>query len=271
MKLLDKYRATDTKSQYGYDYTLSLYFDEESGLYQMNEEIEHFDKEYPETESVVFCDFESAFKAYADRAITTQYHGGFFAVPQRRSAALKILKDRPLEDDLAPLEISEIISGADEEKTKAKEADVVRAEPSSREAPKCELHHSIQDSLSVLRETTVAALEIAEAEMARLTSELDTLKAAQDDRKSLISQIDGMLHPVVSAPRHVVEEFHLDGDATTVTAYVLATQLGIKPREIYDAVEKGAIQCQPRVPRGKIKFSSEQAQAALSYFGGAEV
>lgn len=266
-RLLDSYHST-CSGEHGWDYKSKIYADV-NGCVWVDESIQHFDKEYPQDESQQFTTFEEAWRYFYQRAAYSEYHGMFFENAKRKAAALRLYGGKQLVDDLENLSPDEIICGADtapgEEESEPAPEHV--AEPAPVEA-ECKLHAEIRRHLEALRATAAEAQVDIYAEIEEYEDKLKTLRAALDDKLALIGQIDSLLHPEPVRILNAPEEFSLSPCTETMTATELAQQLGIKPKKIYDALDKGELHCLPRVPRGKVRFDKAQVQCVLSYFGG---
>lgn len=262
-KLLDSYHSR-SEGEHGWDYSAKIYADV-NGCVWVDEAIQHFDRDYPEDESYQFTTFEEAWAYYFQRAAYSEYHGKFFDNGKRKALALRLYGGKQLADDLANLEVDEILCGAD---TVPEETPVETVLEPVKEECECKLHPEIQRHLSALEDATRADRESIAERIADLESKLEETKAALESRDEMLRQINSLLHPESVKVLNAPEEFSLSSCLETMTATELAQQLGIKPKKIYDALDKGELKCLPRVPRGKVRFDRQQAQSVVSYFGG---
>lgn len=262
-KLLDSYHSR-SEGEHGWDYSAKIYADV-NGCVWVDEAIQHFDKDYPEDESYQFTTFEEAWTYYFQRAAYSEYHGKFFDNGKRKASALRLYGGKQLADDLANLEIDEILCGAD---TAPEETEAETAPEPVKVECECKLHPEIQRHLSALEETTRTDRESIAERIADLEDKLAETKAALESTDEMLRQINSLLHPEPVKALEAPEEFSLSSCIETMTATELAQRLGIKPKKIYDALDKGELHCLPRVPRGKVRFDKEQVQSVMSYFGG---
>lgn len=263
MMQLDAYHSNDN-SEHGYSYSLTLAADGDS--YKVMESVYHNKEEYQDDNEQTFDNIEDAFKAYSQLAMYSQYHGKFFDLAARRKEVMRTLRlvNTPeVKDDLADMTPEEIVSQSSE--TIYTEPQVLMSNDDT-----ALVHPAVADTLKALRGELDEKVAEKDAQIKQLEMDLHVLRAAREDMENQMANIDVLLSIKVGKVEETVEDFALSSSEPEklYTVKELSEMIGIAPRCIYEAKDKGQLECTQRGKKCGVRFTEEQVDKAREYFGG---
>lgn len=265
MMQLDAYYSNDN-SEYGWDYSLILVAADKG--YKVMETIYHNKEEYEDSDEKDFNNFEDAFEFYSQKAMRGQYHQKFFDKYKRRTEVLKTLRlvnPPEVKDDLEDMTPEEVVSQSSE--TVYTDVDVL----SSSEDETALVHPAVADALKVMRGELEEKVADYDGQIMTLENELKKLRSQKDYEEGKIANIDVLLSIKMGKVVEPEEEFALSSSETDApyTVKDLAEMLGVSTRSIYEAKDRGELECTQRGKKCGVRFTEEQVGKARSYFGGA--
>ena len=266
MMQLDAYHSNDN-SEYGWDYSLVLVAADKG--YKVMETVYHNKEEYEDTSEMDYDNFDEAFKAYTQKAMYGQYHQKFFDIAGRKKEIMKTLKlvnPPEVKDDLEDMTPEEVVSQNSE--TIYTDVNVL----TSSDDDTALVHPAVADGLKAMRGELEEKVADYDAQIKKLEMDLHVLVAAKEDKEAQMKNIDVLLSikmgKVVESEE---EDFSLSSSEpdTLYTVKDLAEMLGVSARSIYEAKDKGELECTQRGKKCGVRFTEEQLGKARSYFGGA--
>lgn len=269
MMQLDAYHSNDN-SEYGWDYSLILVAADKG--YKVMETVYHNKEEYEDSDEKEFNNFDDAFEFYSQKAMRGQYHQKFFDKYKRRTEVLKTLRlvnPPEVKDDLEDMTPEEVVSQSSE--TIYTDVNVLTC----NEDETALVHPAVADALKVMRGELEEKVADYDGQIMTLENELKKLRSQKDYEEGKIANIDVLLSlksiemSEVAEPEE--EDFSLSSSELDApyTVKDLAEMLGVSTRSIYEAKDKGELECTQRGRKCGVRFTEEQVGKARSYFGGA--